>query len=149
MPPLRSLRPPRAFALPATVVVALFGVTGCGRDSPSPQEESAAVRRVAVHYLQAVARRDWRGACAHWSERGEGELRRLAQRTGMSERSCEDVLRRAYGREDADWQRLLAAGLAHARVHFDDSGLARLDVEPAMPPLRKIDGAWRFDALAT
>jgi len=139
-------------ALPAIgTLVAAALTAGCGDAGFDLRAERAAVHRVAKDYLTALHRKDATRACSLWAPEGQRRLVRAAQREGrVGERAgCEEVARSVLADPEFSKDFSLRASLVSAAmVTFTDKGEAEVGMEPPLPPLRKINGEWRFIDLA-
>jgi hypothetical protein len=123
------------------LLLAVLLLAACGSDPTTPPKQSPdqrAAGAVATRYTQAVAKKDWKAACA---TRTAAERKQLAGLYG----SCEQALARAFkGKNVAAFKDVKVAG-----VHIKD-GVAGIQlVAPGglgglqLAAVRE-DGAWRL-----
>lgn len=144
-------RPSRVVMGAVALVAVAVAAAGCGGERVDVKQDSAAIHAVAEAYMRALARRDAARACSFWSRAGQRVLVRAIRKghrvaTGTG---CVEAVRVALAHSDLDVRamELTADFVEFAPISFT-GGEARIEIDPPLPPLRTIDGQWRFVRLA-
>jgi hypothetical protein len=126
------------------LLAAALVLAACGSDSTAPPKQSPdqrAAGAVATRYTQAIARKDWKTACA---TRTAAERQQLATNFG----TCEKALARAFKGKNVG----AFKGVKVARVHIKDGVAGVQMVAPGglgglqLAAVRD-HGAWRLKNL--